>query len=92
MLTREGCLERRQRLWNQLPEETQWVLVADPRHVYYLSGFLVQPLSFSVGERGWLLLERNGPATLLADNFTRRSAVAPPHVDAERWLALKGFH
>jgi Xaa-Pro aminopeptidase len=83
MLTREGCQERRQRLWNHLPEETQWVLVADPRHVYYLSGFLVQPLSFSVGERGWLLLERNGPATLLADNFTRRSAVAPPHVDAE---------
>ena len=83
MLTREGCLERRQRLWNQLPEETQWVLVADPRHVYYLSGFLVQPLSFSVGERGWLLLERNGPATLLADNFTRRSAIAAPYVDAE---------
>jgi Xaa-Pro aminopeptidase len=83
MLTREGCQERRQRLWSQLPADTQWVLVADPRHVYYLSGFLVQPLSFSVGERGWLLLERNGPATLLADNFTRRSAVAPPHVDAE---------
>jgi Xaa-Pro aminopeptidase len=83
MLTREGCQERRQRLWNLLPEETQWVLVADPRHVHYLSGFLVQPLSFSVGERGWLLLERNGPATLLADNFTRRSAIAPPHVDAE---------
>ncbi|MFN8856609.1 MAG: M24 family metallopeptidase [Planctomycetaceae bacterium] len=83
MLTLEGCRERRQRLWDQLPDDTQWVLVADPRHVYYLSGFLVQPLSFSVGERGWLLLERNGPATLLADNFTRRSAIAPPHVDAE---------
>ena len=83
MLTLEGCQERRQRLWAQLPEETQWVLLADPRHVYYFSGFLVQPLSFSVGERGWLLLEREGPTTLLADNFTRRSAVAPPHVDAE---------
>lgn len=84
MLTHAGCLERRARLWDRLPADLKWALIADPRHVYYLSGFLVQPLSFSVGERGLLLLERNGPATLFADNFTRRSALAPPHVDAEQ--------
>ncbi|MCY2963701.1 MAG: Xaa-Pro peptidase family protein [Planctomycetota bacterium] len=83
MLTLAGCVERRNRLWDRLPASVEWVLVADPRHVYYLSGFLVQPLSFSVNERGLLLLERNGPATLLADNFTRRSALAAPFVDVE---------
>lgn len=83
MLTADGCLARRARLWDRLPSGIDWVLIADPRHVLYLSGFLIQPLSFSVNERGWLLLERQGPATLLADNFARRSALAAPFVDIE---------
>lgn len=83
MLTLEGCRSRRARVWNGVPESVEWLLVADPRHVHYLSNFLVSPLSFSAGERGLLLLERNGPATLIADNFTRRSASGPPRVDAE---------
>jgi Xaa-Pro aminopeptidase len=83
MLTQSGCLTRRERLWARTPERFEWLLVADPRHVYYLSNFLVNPLSFSAGERGLLLLERNGGATLLADNFTRRSAAGQPYVDQE---------
>ena len=84
MLTREGCLRRRERLWSLVPPATEWLLVADPRHVYLLSGFLVNPISFSASERGLLLLERDGDATLLADNFTRRSAASPEiHVDRE---------
>lgn len=83
MLSREGCLRRRERLWSQVPATAEWLLVADPRHVYLLSGFLVNPISFSQYERGLLLLERSGEATLLADNFTRRSAIGAPHVDRE---------
>lgn len=83
MLTNEGCLARRERLWATVPEIADWVLVADPRHVQYLANFWVQPLSFSAGERGLLLLERSGSATLLADNFTVRSAVHEPFVDRE---------
>ena len=83
MLTQSGCQTRRERLWARTPERFEWLLVADPRHVYYLSNFLVNPLSFSAGERGLLLLERNGGATLLADNFTRRSATGQPYVDQE---------
>ena len=83
MLTREGCLTRRRRLWEALPESVEWVLVADPRHVQYLANFWVQPLSFSGGERGLLLLERGGRATLLADNFAFRSAAHPPYIDRE---------
>lgn len=81
MLSLEGCLERRQRLWNLVPEEIEWLLVADPRHVQYLSNFWVQPLSFSGGERGLLLLEREGPATLIGDNFTIRASVHEPYVN-----------
>jgi Xaa-Pro aminopeptidase len=83
MLTHAGCQARRERLWRQLPDAVEWVLVADPRHVHYLANLWVQPISFSFGERVLLLVERNGQATLLADNFTRRSAVGEPYVDRE---------
>ena len=83
MLTKEGCLARRERLWQSLPESVEWLLIADPRHVQYLANFWVQPLSFSGGERGLLLLERSGRTTLLGDNFTIRSAVHDPYIDRE---------
>lgn len=83
MLTEQGCQSRRKRLWEAVPESIEWLLVADPRHVRYLSNFGVQPLSFSHGERGLLLLERDNGATLLADNFTFRSASGKAWVDRE---------
>jgi Xaa-Pro aminopeptidase len=92
MLTQEGCVTRRKRLWDALPAELEWVLVADPRHVHYFTNFLVNPLSFSAGERAWLLLERGGKATLLGDNFTLRSRSGAPYIDDEvmvRWYDHK---
>lgn len=83
MLTAEGCAARRSRLFDALPDECEWVLVADPRHVNYLSAFLVNPISFSTLERGMLLVERSDKATLLAENFSRRSASCTPFVDEE---------
>jgi len=83
MLTSEGCQARRRRLWNAVPAEVEWLLIADPRHVHYLSNFWVEPLSFSGGERGLLLLEREAGATLLGDNFALRSAAGEPFVDHE---------
>ena len=91
MLTKQGCADRRARMWNALPDDVEWVLIADPRHVQYLANFWVQPLSFSGGERGLLLLERGGPATLIGDNFAIRSAAHEPHVDrevVERWYVV----
>ena len=92
MLTLEGCLARRKRLWESLPRDVEWILVADPRHVQYLCNFWVQPLSFSGGERGWLCLERTGAATLLGDNFALRAGVHKPYVDreiVEKWYDHK---
>ena len=92
MLTLEGCLARRKRLWDSLPADVEWVLVADPRHVQYLANFWVQPLSFSGGERGWLCLERNGRTTLLGDNFALRAGVHKAYVEreiVEKWYDHK---
>lgn len=83
MLTEAGCKNRRERLWNRIPDGIEWVLVTDPRHVMYLANFWVQPISFSNGERAALLLERSGKSTLSGDNFTLRSAATTPFVDAE---------
>lgn len=83
MLTEEGCLARRRRLWDRVPADVEWLLIADLRHVHYLSNFWVHPLSFSAGERGLLLLDRTDGATLFADNFALRSAAGEPHVERE---------
>lgn len=92
LLTEQGCLERRERLWNAVAADVDWLLIADPRHVCYLSGFWVNPLSFSNGERSLLLLKRDKTATLFADNFTRRTAVCDPFVTEEvieKWYTHK---
>ena len=83
MLTAEGCLERRKHLWARIPAGADWVLIGDARHVQYFSNFRINPLSFSADQRCLLLLQRSGAATLLADNFVRRTAVADPFVDDE---------
>lgn len=85
MLTAEGCQARRDRLWDALGPDVEWAVIADPRHVQYLAGFWVNPLSFSATERSVLLLQRGGDATLVADNFTFRARCADPCIDRE-WL------
>lgn len=83
MLTREGCLSRRARLWRTLPEQAAWVLVTDPRHIHYFSNFWIDPFSFSSGARAFLILERTGRATLLCDNLAFRSSSSAPVIDRE---------
>ena len=88
MLTAQGCRARRERLWGALCEQIEWALIADPRHVHYFSNFWINPLSFSAGERVFLLLERTGRATLMGDNFALRAAAGEPLADevvGEKW-------
>ncbi len=83
MLTKEGCASRRRRLWDAVPADIEWLLIADPRHVNYLANFWVHPLSFSAGERALLLLERDNGATLFCDNMTVGSSASEPHCDRQ---------
>ncbi len=83
MLTAQGCRLRRERLWKVLSGEIEWVLIADPRHVHYFANFWINPFSFSAGERAFLVLDRTGKATLICDNFARRSAPSESFVDDE---------
>lgn len=78
MLTVEGCSARRRRLWQAVPSESvDWLMITDPRHVHYLCNFWVNPLSFSAGDNGILVLNREGDDWLFADNFVRRSSTSP---------------
>lgn len=83
MLTEFGCRQRRQLVWEHIPQDCQWLLLGDPRHVQYFSGFRVSPISFSADQKALLCLTRDGRAILLADNFTRRSAGDAFFVDQE---------
>lgn len=83
MLTESGCQQRQANLWAHIPDDIDWLLIGDARHVEYLSGFRINPLSFSADQKSLLLMQRNGRTTLVADNFSRRSAVADPCVSEE---------
>ncbi|MEZ6125304.1 MAG: Xaa-Pro peptidase family protein [Planctomycetaceae bacterium] len=83
MLTEDGCRQRRTNFWRCVPENIDWVLIADARHVQYFCGFRIHPLSFSADQRALLLLKRDGRATLICDNFVRRTASCPFYVDEE---------
>ena len=88
MLTAEGCRRRIARLWDVLPEQVEWLLISDPKHVNYLSAFTVNPLSSSHGERAFLYIERDGESVLFCDNMTLSSSAADYFVDdviAEQW-------
>ncbi|MDA0348117.1 MAG: Xaa-Pro peptidase family protein [Verrucomicrobia bacterium] len=88
MLTQEGCLKRRSRLWSSLPDSVEWVLISNPRHVKYFSNIWVNPISFSAGQSVWLHMERSGKVIALADNFTLKSLSGEAYVDetiSEAW-------
>lgn len=82
MLTTEGCLQRRQRLWSQLdpPPDSDHLRLSDPIHLMYLANFHVDPFSLGAGFGGYLLLRQDGQAKLLHDNRLPAS-VAESHVE-----------
>jgi Xaa-Pro dipeptidase len=75
MLTAEGCRARRLRLWNQLDPkpESDHLRLADPIHLVYLANFTVDPISSSAAFGGYLLLRKDGHATLIYDNRLPKS-------------------
>jgi hypothetical protein len=70
MLTAEGCLQRRRRLWERLDPkpEGDHLRLGDPIHLAYLANFHVDPFSLGAGFGGYLLVRRDGHAKLIHDN------------------------
>jgi Xaa-Pro dipeptidase len=85
MLSAEACRQRRQRLWQQLDPkpESDHLRLADPIHLTYLANFFVDPFSLGAGFGGFLLLRKDGHATLIHDNRLPKS-VEEAHVDERR--------
>src|SRR3954452_14941212 len=82
MLTAEGCLARRRRLWERLDPkpDSDHLRLADPIHLMYLANFHVDPFSLGAGFGGYLLLRKDGHATLIHDKRLPQS-VQEAHVD-----------
>lgn len=86
-----GPPARRARLWAELEDNADAVLVCDPRHVTYLSGYYPSPFAFrSQNAAAYLLLDR-GRATLFADNLLAPYANAADveEVALSRWYEGK---
>jgi Xaa-Pro dipeptidase len=85
MLTAEGCLRRRQWLWERLDPkpDSDHLRLADPIHLMYLANFHVDPFSLGAGFGGVLLVRNDGHARLLHDNRLPQS-VAEAHVEDVR--------
>jgi Xaa-Pro aminopeptidase len=75
-------------LWRQLDPkpESDHLRLADPIHLTYLANFNVDPISSSAGFGGYLLLRKDGHATLIHDNRLPKSA-SQAHVDDTRVVA-----
>lgn len=81
MLTAEGCRLRRQRFWERLDPQPDWVIVADPQHLMYFANYFQSPFQFrSTNAGAVLLLGADGSSILVADNLVESFAQAA-HVD-----------
>jgi Xaa-Pro aminopeptidase len=70
MLTPAGCRTRRLRLWDLVPNDLDWLLIADPKHLTYLANWYPSPFEFrSDGAAALLILGRDGTSILIADNL-----------------------
>lgn len=69
MLTEQGCLARRSRLWKLVDDGIDWIVITKPAHLTYFANFVPSPFVFnSQNAGGVLILGRDGTAILVADN------------------------
>lgn len=69
MLTEQGCLTRRARLWKLVAAGIDWVVITEPAHLAYFANFVPSPFVFnSQNGGGVLILGRDGSAIMIADN------------------------
>ena len=75
-LTASGCRARQAHLWESLVEGVDVVVLSDPAHINYLSGFYPSPFAFgTTGGSGLLVMHRERGTALVTDNLLAQYAV-----------------
>lgn len=72
MLTKEGCRNRRKRLWDSFEagNRPDWIVIADPQHLMYFGNYFQSPFVFRSADAGaMLILGPDDNAILVADNL-----------------------
>lgn len=81
MLTKEGCRQRIGQLLERTRGECGALIIADPRHIGYLSGFFSNPATINLRSQSFLLIGADGRSTLITDNWQAQAA-RNAHADA----------
>jgi len=84
-LTPDGCAARRRRLLEAWAGSEDALVVATPRNVFHLSGLLTRATLLSGDGTPFLVLERDGRATVVADNWLEAEAGAAHADEAAVW-------
>ncbi|WP_319559228.1 Xaa-Pro peptidase family protein [Marispirochaeta sp.] len=71
-LTAAGCVHRRAQLLDTVSADL--IVLANPRHVYYYSGFLASELTLAGWGPNYLILDREGRSILLVNNSAAGNA------------------
>ncbi|MDR3622948.1 MAG: Xaa-Pro peptidase family protein [Paludisphaera borealis] len=81
MLTREGCLARRRRLWEATSGTVDAIVITQPESLVYFAGFRASPFTFRSSESSAALILLPDRAILIADDLLD-PYLAESHVDA----------
>jgi Xaa-Pro aminopeptidase len=84
MLTAEGCAARREEL-RARAGDYDLLLVSQPHHIFYLTGFLVRPTDLASQGLHFLLIDREGQARLVVDNWAGEAARAAFADEVDEW-------
>jgi Xaa-Pro aminopeptidase len=83
-LSYEGCSSRRQALLERFPD-ADLLLVSQPQHIFYLSGFFTLPTELAGWGINFLLINHEGHSRLLVDNWAAGAAHSAFVDEADVW-------
>ncbi len=68
-LSRDGSRARLERFRTELGDGVEAAVISRPEHLLYLANFFPDPTSLNLHGDAYLVVEREGPATLITDNW-----------------------
>jgi Xaa-Pro aminopeptidase len=92
VLSTDGCRARVARLRERLERGWEAAVIHRPEHLLYFANFFPSRSSLNVHSSSFLLVERDGPATLFTDNWLRPEAegAAADALEIADWYDFKG--